>query len=296
MKIGIVGSINVDFVTVAKRIPFVGETIVGETFQTVMGGKGANVAVAIGRLGGNVAMFGAIGGDDFGQQAINNFKENNVDTNCIATLENESTGTASITVAEGNNAIIVIGGANDKIDENFINTYEKQLEKCGIIGTQLEIDPSAALWLSRFAKKNNIKFIFNQSPDKKYDKEIIKNATVIIVNEIEINDIGGEKALASYPNKLILTEGDKGVRFHDGNKIVHTPTPKIKVVDTVGAGDTFMGSLIVKMSEGATLEECIQFATVAASLKCTKLGAQTAMPSRKEVDEKLKSQNQTEDY
>jgi len=287
LKIGIVGSINVDFVTVAKRNPSVGETIVGETFRVVMGGKGANVAIAIGRLGGSVTMFGAVGDDDFGKKAIVNFKENNVGVDTIVALKNESTGSASITVAEGNNTIIVIGGANDKVDEKFIKSFEKQLLACDIIGTQLEIDPSAALWLSRFARKNGKKFVFNRSPDKKYKPEIIDNADILIVNEIEINELGGEGALLKHPNKLILTEGANGVRFYDGNKMVHVPAPKVKVVDTVGAGDTFMGALIVKMSEGATLFDAIKFAAVAASLKCTKLGAQTAMPTRAEVEAKI---------
>ena len=285
MKIGVVGSINIDFVTVAEIAPKMGETVVGTSFHTVFGGKGANLAVAIGRLGRGASMFGAVGDDAFGIDAIRNLKDNNVDVANIATLKGESSGTASITVAEENNSIIVIGGANAKVDEKFVRQYEAQLKTCGIIGTQLEIDPSAVLWLSRFAKENGIKFVFNPSPDKEYDPEIIENSDIVIVNEIEIEKLGGAEALKKHSNKLILTEGPKGVSFYDGGKMVSIPAMKVGVVDTTGAGDTFMGALMVRISEGATMVEAIRFANVAAGLKCTKLGAQTGMPNREEVDE-----------
>ncbi|MCL2570072.1 MAG: ribokinase [Firmicutes bacterium] len=288
MKIGIVGSINIDFVTVVDRAPKQGETVVGESFRTVMGGKGANLAVAIGRLGGDVTMFGAVGDDDFGKKAVNNLQDNNVQVDNIKTLENESSGIATITVMDGNNSIIVIGGANTKVDENFVKAFENKLKECDIIGTQLEICPSAVLWLSRFAKKNNIKFVFNPSPDKEYNFEIIKNADIVIVNEIEIQKFGGKKLLSNYVNKLILTEGREGASFHNGVEIIRVSTPKVDVVDTTGAGDTFMGALIVEIGDGKSLEEAVRFATVAASIKCTKLGAQTAMPKRAEVEVVLK--------
>ena len=291
LKIGIIGSINIDFVTVAKHAPKAGESVMGDSFTTVFGGKGANLAVAASRLGGNVALIGAVGDDALGINALNNLAANNVDVSAVQRLMGQATGTASITVTTGNNQIIVVPGANAGVTDAYVSTFEGKLRECAMLSTQLEIDPSAVLWLSRFAKQNDIKFIFNPSPMIEYNSEIFENADLVIVNEIEIAKIQADSKISSvkallykYPNKLILTMGAGGVKYCDGIKVIHVPAVDVKVIDTTGAGDTFMGALMVRLCEGATLEQSIKFANTAAALKCTKLGAQTGMPLRNEVD------------
>ena len=129
--------------------------------------------------------------------------------------------------------------------------------------------------------------IFNPSPMKKYDPEIIENATLVIVNAVELDQIGGERLLEKYPNKLIVTLGEGGAKFHNGKAVMHIPTKKVDVVDTTGAGDTFMGALMVRLNEGAPIEDAVVFANTAAAIKCTKLGAQTGMPNREDVTSRL---------
>ena len=292
--IGVVGSINLDLVTRVKDLPKLGETISGEGFNVLFGGKGANEAVACSRLGHKSMMFGAVGTGQFSDMAILNLKKNKVDTKNVIQIKDESVGIAFITLANKNNSIIVNPNANALINDSHFEKMKKDILKCGIIGAQLEIPAEIVKKLSVFTKANGIKLVFNPSPMVKYSPEIFKNADYVIVNEIEITQLSGYNPktpfslLEKYPNKLILTKGKEGPFLHNGKKIVNYPSVNTTPVDTTGAGDTFLGAFMVKINEGQTPEEACIYANLAAGMKCTKLGAQTGMPTAAEVEQYAK--------
>lgn len=291
--IAIVGSINTDMVFACKRSPVLGETVLGTKHYVSFGGKGANGAIAASRLGGNVKMFGCTGDDHFSVMAIKNLKTQRVDVKNIKKIEGEIGGIAGITVSEGTNSIVVVPGANSNVTEKYLEQNLHELLKCDIFASQFEIPTKTVLFLSRFCKENKKTFILNPSPILKYPKQIFDNATYVIVNETEIKQIQGYNAniplevLKKYPQKLILTVGSEGVYFSEDREIKHIDALKVKAIDTTGAGDTFMGAFMVSLSNGKSFAESITFANTCAGIKTTKIGAQTGMPTKLEVDKYL---------
>ena len=287
-KIGVIGSVNVDIVSNTNILPKMGETVLGEDFLISFGGKGANEAVASSRLGASTSLFACVGDDMFSKNSLANLLKEGVHVTAVKQLKGEKCGFANIIVNNGNNQIIVVPGANAKLDEKYIKTYKNRLLECSIIGCQFEVPVGSLLLASRICVENNIKFVLNPSPIKVYPEELFTNATYVIVNEHEIMQLAknNEKevdVLKKYPNKLILTKGAEGVFVFDGKSVVNIPAIKVKVVDTTGAGDTFLGSFMVGINGGLDFIDAIKFANICAGLKTTKLGAQTGMPTMKEV-------------
>lgn len=295
-KIGVLGSINLDLVCNTDNVPLVGQTVLGKSFQTSNGGKGANEAVAISRLDGNAVMFGCVGNDEFGKSLIQNLKKEKVDIKQVKQLKMNS-GIAMVTINKGNNSIIVVPGSNAKVDEKYVDSCAEQIKKCAVVGSQFEIDLGAVLRASEICKENNIPFVLNPSPVKKYPQSLFNNASYVVVNEIEVKSVKGYsdknplEILRKYPNKLILTLGGEGCKFFDGNEIVEIPAIEVDEVDTTGAGDTFMGAFMLEISKGKIVKEAISFANICAGLKTTKEGAQTGMPTIKEVEKYVKKNN-----
>ncbi|MCU9595266.1 ribokinase [Caldibacillus thermolactis] len=293
VKIAVVGSINMDLVVTAERRPNAGETLFGKDFQTVPGGKGANQAVAAARLGAEVAMIGCVGQDVFGKEMIDNLKQNGVSIDHVEPVPHESSGTAHITIAEGDNSIICVEGANGKLTPSYVEKAASTLKAADMILIQQEIPEETVEYVAIFCKEYDKKLILNPAPARKVSDEVIAHATYITPNEHEFAILFGEenrsKMLAKYPNKLIITEGKNGVRYHNGETEVVVPSYKVdEPVDTTGAGDTFNGAFAVAIAEGKGIEEALQFANRAASLSVMKPGAQGGMPTRKEVEEMLK--------
>lgn len=293
-KIGIIGSINTDIVCETEIIPKVGETVIGNNFSTLHGGKGANEAVAAARLGANVNLIACVGDDDFSKNSIKNLKSEKINTDGITSLKNTKGGIANITISNKNNQIIVIPGANEKLSPDLITKNTQKILECDIVGSQFEVPIDSVLLASQICKKNNIKFVLNPSPLKNYPHELFDNATFVIVNEIEITSINGYnpenhfEVLNKYPNKLILTHGAKGCFYSNGTEIVNIPAIKVNVIDTTGAGDTFLGSFMFAINKNLPINKSIEFANICAGLKTTKLGAQTGMPTIKEVKKYIK--------
>ncbi len=289
-KIVVIGSINVDLVFISDIRPKAGETVLGEDFRTVAGGKGANQAVAASKLGADVVMIGCVGDDSNGEFSLNNFKSLNVNTSCITKIQDTPTGVANIIVSDNDNSIIVVSGANYKLDKSLIDRYKKEILEADLVMLQLEVPIATVEYAINYCHENNIKTILNPAPAVKLSEELIEKATYITPNEHECKIILGEdknadiKAiLRRYPNKLIITMGEKGVMYFDGNDIVTVPSYKVEVVDTTGAGDTFNGAFARAIVNDYNLKDAVDFANKAASKSVTKLGAQAGMPYLEEM-------------
>lgn len=284
-KVVVVGSINVDLVFTSDIRPNAGETVLGKDFNTIPGGKGANQAVAASRLGSEVYMIGCVGDDGNGQFSIDNFKKNGVDVSAIAIDKISPTGVANIIVAENDNSIIVVSGANYKVTKEMIDANKDLITSADIVLVQLEIPMDVTEYTVNMCYENNVKVILNPAPAVKLSENIIDKASYITPNEHECRIIFGldendsiDEMLKKYPEKLLITVGSKGVKYHNGNDIVTVPANKVEVVDTTGAGDTCNGALAAALVSGYNLYDAIAFANKAAGISVTKLGAQGGMP------------------
>ncbi|MBQ9790953.1 MAG: ribokinase [Clostridia bacterium] len=288
-RIGVVGSINTDLVCQSDTLPKVGETVTGTNFVIVNGGKGANEAVACARLGASTNLLACVGDDMFSRNAIANLQQEGVHITAVKQIKGMMGGVANIVVSNKNNQIIVVPGANAKLDVKYVKKYSDRIKECYIVGGQFETPIDSLLEVSRICRDNGVMFVLNPSPIKDYPTELYDNATYVIVNEIELKTITGYddndpyKVLRNNPNKLILTKGGEGCFYFNGTDIVNVPAIKVDVVDTTGAGDTFLGSYMVGLTNNMTQYDAIRFANICAGLKTTKLGAQTGMPTKDEV-------------
>ncbi|AYX90386.1 ribokinase [Staphylococcus cohnii] len=282
----VIGSASIDLVVKTDILPNVGETVMGESFFTNPGGKGANQAVAAARLSDHVYMIGAVGDDDNGQQILSNLNNNNVNTAYMDVIENEASGTAHITLFDDDNRIIVVPAANNYVTPDKVIPKLDFFEAGDIIVMQHEIPEETIKEVVDYAQKHKMRVMLNPAPFRSLDKEIIEKVNWLTPNESESELLFEHKvdqALMMYPKKLIVTKGASGALFYsDSQQLVKGY--KKQVVDTTGAGDTFNGALAVALIENKSLEEAVNFANLAASFSVTGLGAQGAMPYRKELD------------
>lgn len=285
-NIVVIGSSSIDLVVKTDVLPQAGETVMGNSFFTTTGGKGANQAVAAARLSNKVYMIGAVGDDENGKQIIENLEQNNVDTTFMDKIENETSGTAHITLFEDDNRIIVVPAANNHVTPEKVLPKLERFGAGDIILMQHEIPEHTIKEVTDYAVKHDMKVILNPAPYRNIDKEIIDKVTWITPNESEselLFESGVDEALKAYPRKLIVTKGAAGAMFYNDSQQLVKGYKK-KVVDTTGAGDTFNSALAVALIENKPLEEAVDFANLAGSFSVTGLGAQGAMPYRKELD------------
>lgn len=294
MKISVVGSINMDQTVTAPRIPLKGETLSGGTLSYIPGGKGANQAVAMARLGADVEMFGCVGEDANGSQLLENLKKEGVKTSHIRRIPGIPTGIAIITVGENDNTIIVVAGANGMVDCAYVDSIKEELMKSDYVVLQHEIPAETVAYVIEFCHEHHIKVVLNPAPARPVSQETLEKVTYLTPNEHEAKILFGadtdtESLLKEHPEKLVITLGSRGVAAgrKDGS-VLHVPVRPAKVADTTGAGDTLNGAFCVKLAEGAGLEEALEFANTAASLSTEKFGAQGGMPTRAEVEKEWK--------
>lgn len=287
-KIAVIGSINMDLVVETDRLPKKGETILGNHFFSGPGGKGANQAVAISRLGGDVTFFGSIGKDYFGYELVSYLQKEKVKT-VMRYDDTKSTGVALINLFDNDNNIIVVSGANDFYDRKYYTDLKKRLMEFDILLFQLEINHQLVFDLINYMSKFKKTIILNPAPAVKINKEILGKITYITPNEHECKVILGvnqslEDVLLANQEKFIVTHGDQGVFFAKDDEIVNVPPIKVKnVIDTTGAGDTFSGSFAYAIAANMTVSEAVFFSNTAAGLSITKKGAQAGMPTFKQV-------------
>lgn len=288
-KIIVFGSISTDFVVTTSKRPAVGETITGTDFETTFGGKGANQAVASARLGAEVSMVGTVGEDIFGKELIQNLEKNGINTSNVEPVTDKPSGSAHITIGDGDNSIVYIPGANNEISIERIHSLEKVIQAAKMVVVQNEMPQNIVDEIIEICFKNNVQVIYNPAPARQMDQEVLEKATYFTPNESEFHQLFEEmtisEGLAKYPNQLILTMGSKGVYFHDGEKEQRIPAYEVQPVDTTGAGDTFNGAFAVAISSGLNMAESIRFGNLAASLSIQKFGAQGGMPTLEAMKE-----------
>ncbi len=286
-KICVIGSSNIDQFSYISEFPSSGETLIGDSFETGFGGKGANQAVMAGLLGADVYMISCLGNDIFGDSTINNFIENNVNVDHIQRVK-VSSGVAPIWVnAKGENKIIVIPGANNEIDSNKAKASLQEIENVSYLVGQAEIPMDVNHDVFDYAKQNNITTVFNPAPGKILKSTFLKKIDWLIPNENEFQIISGldvtdENILEfskTIPCNLIVTHGEKGVLYVEDDEIIKFKAPKVDAVDTTGAGDAFVGSFVYALSKDLKVKDAINLAIDRASLSVTKRGTQSSYSS-----------------
>ena len=296
-KIIVIGSANTDMVIKTQKLPAPGETILGGTFLMNPGGKGANQAVAASRLGGSVTFITKRGNDLFGNQAVELYIKEGIDTRYIIKDTELPSGVALITVdSTGENSIVVAPGSNGNLLPEDIPSKIFETGKFGILLLQLEIPVSTVEYSAVKASANGIKVILNPAPAQKLSDNLLRHTWLITPNEteaeiltrIKIYDIlSAENAAVIFQKKgvknVIITMGAAGAYVKSENYSGLVPGVKVKAVDTTAAGDVFNGALAVALAEGNDLKDGVSFANKAASISVTRLGAQASAPYRNEI-------------
>ncbi len=293
-KIVVVGSLNRDIVMQVPHIPEPGETILCSSIDYFNGGKGANQATAIARLGGTVSMIGCVGADDAGDALIKSLSEAGVDTASIEQSPTVGTGSAYISVSEeGQNSIIVYPGANSLVSPKTLSKFHSVLTGASYCVVQMEVPVATVEAVCRICNALGVKVLLNPAPAQTIDSSIFPLIEYIVPNETElqilVNEQGSYEELAQKLYKkgvkhVIVTLGEEGCMLVDKNGVSSFPAVKVKCVDTTAAGDAFIGGFIVGISEGLPISLSIEFANKAAGFAITRKGAQASLGSRAELD------------
>ena len=293
----VVGSLNMDLVIRAERMPLPGETIPGHGFQTIPGGKGANQAVAAARLGNRVAMAGRIGDDDFGTALVENLNRQGVDASPIRVDSGAATGIALIIVDDnGENSIVVAGGANLRVSPLDVDALAGLWSQARLLLLQFEVPMETIAHAMASAARHGVEIILNPAPARSVSPQLLAQADFLVPNEIEASMLSGvevrdlasaEKAARKLQDYgvpvVIVTLGEKGALAVSGEEAFHVPARQVDAVDTTAAGDAFNGGLASALVQGFSLRGAVRYATCAGTLAATRFGAQTSLPSAEEV-------------
>lgn len=295
-KIVVVGSINMDLVIQSNRQPKIGETIMGSDFFTSPGGKGANQAVAVAKLGGKVTMIGCIGNDSFGHDMINNMQNLGIETKYIKICKDIPTGVAMINIVNGDNSIIINSGANYSLLKSDILYLEDIISQHEIMLIGHEVSDEVIESSVKIAKTHNLTVILNPAPARSINPWVLENVDFLtpnlseteVITKTKINNTDDIKKSIRILKEMgvknvVMTLGKDGAAYSLGDFVVFKQAPSVAVVDTTAAGDTFNGAFAVKLAQGLIIEDAVSFGIFAASLTVTKKGAQNSIPTLKEV-------------
>lgn len=302
-KLTVLGSINVDHIIQVPHFPQPGETISGENYHTVFGGKGANQAVAAARSGADVTFIACIGDDDIGQKMKNSFKEQGINVETITTIPQKSTGIAMIQIDNnGENSIVISPGANSHLTIETVEKFKQKIIDSDALLMQLETPLEAIIHATKIASQSGKYTILNPAPAKLLPDELFSHLTMITPNETETEVLTGIKVIdeqtaiqaATIFHKkgvkiVLITLGKKGVFISHNQSKKTIPCFRVNAKDTTAAGDTFNGALITALLENKSLEQAIIFAHAAAAISVTQIGAQSSIPTRKEILDFLQS-------
>jgi ribokinase len=293
----VVGSINLDLVARATTIPRPGETLIGDSFRTFHGGKGANQAVAAARLGYPVTMLGNVGDDSFGEELRAALRESGVSVEAIGTTPGASGVALVLISAAGQNSIVVVPGANALLSPAQLEGHSSLLQGAGILLAQLEIPLESVGFLAEFAERNSIPFLLDPAPARDLPTSLLRRVTWLTPNETEADTlldatnlsadkpIEAAKALAAKgPRNVILKLGSEGCILAAENQPPKSiPAFAVNAVDTTAAGDAFAGAFAVALMRDSTPKEAVRFASAVAAISVTRHGAQPSMPTNAEV-------------
>ncbi len=299
-KILVIGSSNTDMIARVKQFPSPGETITGLNFLQTMGGKGANQALAAHRLGGNVSFITCLGRDANGDNSISYYKKEGLDISASLIVDHVSSGTAMIWVDDnGENCIVITPGANHELTSDYIVKIENEILHAEMVVLQMEIPYSTVKTVCELATKHHKKVMLNVAPAHRLGPDILNQIEILIVNETEaetitgekIEDIGEEamvdKLIGLGAKTVVLTLGKKGCFLKNKKERLVSAAFSVIAVDSTAAGDTFCGALAAELSRGHGWKEALKFATAASAICVTRLGAQTSIPTEKDVFEFL---------
>lgn len=295
MNILVVGSTNIDMTIGVDSIAQVGETVIGGGLSYSYGGKGANQACAIAKLGGDITFLTCVGDDSYGHEMMDYLKGLNADVSRVKYSKNKNTGTAFIQVDKnGKNSIVISQGANLECDVDYILDNEDCFEKCDYVLLQLEIPLDAVEKAIELGAKYNKTVILNPAPvNNKLNPELYSKLFCMTPNEVEIvqmvNGMDDMNACAKYLKNegvkhVIITLGSEGVMYYDAENSVIVPANKVKAIDTVAAGDCFNGAFVYALANGKGIQEAIQFGNCASAIAVTRKGAQASLPTLVEVE------------
>jgi ribokinase len=295
----VVGSINLDLVAGTERIPQVGETVIGNSFNTFYGGKGANQAVAAAKLKYPVAMVGNVGSDPFGAQLRRGLEEWGLDTTYVNTVEGAS-GVALITTgSRGENNIVVVPGANNKLTPQMLEKSSTMLERAGLILAQLEIPLETVEFLAQFAERKDIPLVLDPAPARELSRSLLRSISWLTPNETETRELlksevedgnrdecAAAQRLLDYGVKNVLLKlGSRGCLIAQGNlDKERVPAFSVNAVDTTAAGDAFNAGFAVGLMRGMKVKDSAVFASAVAAISVTRPGAQSSMPMAEEVE------------
>ncbi len=285
----VVGSLNMDLVVRAPRLPRLGETVLGSDFRTFPGGKGANQAVACARLGGKVKMVGRVGADSFGQALLSTMAQDGVDLTFVRQDAEAVTGVALITVEDGgDNAIVVAPGANGRVSVEDVVASEQAFDGAAVLVVQLECPLAAVQKAIQLAHQRQAQVVLNPAPAQPLPQDLLRQVDYLIPNQSEILLLSGNEELdpaidhlaALGIKNLVVTLGEKGSMVVGDSTKTHLPAYRVVAVDTTAAGDAFVGAFAVALAEGASVLEAARWGNAAGALAVTKAGAQPSLPTR----------------
>jgi ribokinase len=303
----VVGSVNMDLVCSVERIPKRGETLSGGSFQSFHGGKGANQAVAVARLGYPVSMIAKVGDDEFGARLRSGLRTAGVSVQAVGVAKGMSSGIAMISIdRQGENSIVVVPGANGEVRPEDLERAAPLLRSAGMILTQLEIPMETVECLGLLARRFDVPLMLDPAPASKLSPRLLKALTYLTPNESETLALCGNPAGHNFsvsrarqygeilrnrgPENVIVKMGGQGSCVLGPEGLIRfVPAFKVKAVDTTAAGDAFNGALAVGVLKGMGLEDAVIFASSAAALSVTRVGAQPSMPNRRQVSRFLKA-------
>lgn len=296
-KVVVIGSLNMDFSIRVNKLPQSGETIIADNFDLVPGGKGANQAYALGKLGANVSMIGAVGNDEYGKYLIDNLKSVNVNTDGIKVIDDEKTGCAFVNVDNsGENNIIVVSGANKNVDESLIDNNIDKIKESDFVVIQLEIPIKTIKYIIDICKRENKIIILDPAPANREIVNLLNGVDIIKPNETELeiltgrkindrNDIilAGKELLKKGVKNIIVTLGENGSILINNEKNKYFEPFKVNAVDSTAAGDSFIAGMVKSLVENKPLENSIKYGHIVSSYSVTKKGAQTSIPNEEEL-------------
>lgn len=296
-KITVIGSSNTDMVIKSERIPVPGETILGGDFLMTDGGKGANQAAAAAKLGGNVGFIAKLGKDMFGDAALKKYASYGINTENIF-RDDAPSGVALIMVdAKGENSISVATGANANLSVQDIDNCKSAIQQSEIVLMQLEISVPSVAYAAETAWNAGVKVVLNPAPAAQLPHTLYPKLYMITPNRTEaelltgmaVTDLDSAKQAAAVlagrgVSVVVITLGSQGALVLEKDEFTHIEACPVKAVDTTAAGDVFNGAVCVALSEGKTVIDAVKFGSKAAALSVTRMGAQSSIPKREEVD------------